>query len=61
MRLPIGKSLTDDAGDSALGALFVIYASADAVAIAEIKFREIAVQMFFSAMLIGALHAPLEN
>ena len=59
--LPIGEPLTDDALHGSFGALHVIYAEPNAIAIAEIKFRKIAMQMFLSTMLIDALHAAFEN
>jgi hypothetical protein len=57
----IGETLSNDAFDRALGAIYVIYAEPDAIAIAEIEFGKIAVQMLFAAMLIDALHAAFEN
>jgi len=59
--LPIGKPLTDDALHGPCGSLNVIYAEPDAIAIAEIKFCEIAVQMLLAAVLIDTLHTALEN
>src|SRR6266508_2411643 len=60
-RRSIGEALADDAPDGALGALYVIYAKSDAVAIAEIELGEIAVQVFLAAMLVHAFHAALED
>lgn len=39
----------------------IVNAHGNAVALAEVKFRQIAVQMVFGAMLIDALHAALED
>jgi hypothetical protein len=39
----------------------ILDAKARAVVIAEVKFREIAVQMLFADMMIGPNHAALEN
>ena len=61
MSLPIGEPLADDALNGARGTLYVIYAQPDAVAIAEIELRQIAVQMLLAAMLVDALHAALED
>jgi hypothetical protein len=61
VRRPIGQPLPDDALQRSFGAFHVIYAETHAVAIAEIKFREIAVQMFLAAMLVDADHAALED
>jgi hypothetical protein len=57
----IGKPLANDTHKSALGALDIIYAEPDAIAIAEIKFAQIAMQMLFAAMLIDAFHATFEH
>ena len=43
------------------GPLNVIYAQPNAIGIAEIKLREIAVQVLLAAMLVDALHAALED
>ena len=58
---PIGQPLADDALHGAGGALHVIYAEPNAIAIAEIELRQIAVQMLLAAMLVDALHAALED
>src|ERR1700687_1328170 len=58
---PIGQSLADSALNRAGGTLNIIYAEPNAVAISEIEFRKITVQMLLGAMLIDALHAALEN
>ena len=39
----------------------ILDAKARAVIIAEVKFREIAVQMLFADMMIGSNHTALEN
>ncbi|CDX13586.1 hypothetical protein MPLSOD_10122 [Mesorhizobium sp. SOD10] len=39
----------------------VVDAHGNAVAVAEVKFRQIAVQMVFGAMLVNALHAALRE
>jgi hypothetical protein len=57
----IGETLSNDTFDRALGALYVIYAEPDAIAIAKIEFGKVAMQMPFAAMLIDALHAALED
>jgi hypothetical protein len=61
MRLPVHEPLADNAFQRAFGALHVIYAKPDAIAITEVKFREIAVQMFFLAVLVHSFHAALED
>jgi hypothetical protein len=61
MSRSIGEPFPNNALDGDLGALNVIYTEPDAVAIAEIVFRKISVQMLFAAMLIDALHAALED
>lgn len=59
--LPVGQALSDDAFNGPRGSLYVIYAEPGAVAIAEIKFRQVTVQVLFFAMLVGAAHAAFEN
>ena len=61
MSLPVGEPLADDALNGPRSALNVIYAKPDAIGIAEIELGSIAVQMFFAAMLVHALHAALEH
>jgi len=46
---------------TARATFYVIYAEPNAIAIAEIKLSEIAVQVLLAAMLIDALHAALED
>ncbi len=57
----IGQTLANDALGQILGSHKVIGAKRNAVVIAEIKFREIAMQVLFTAMLIHATHTALEN
>src|ERR1700683_1954491 len=59
--LPIGEPLSDNSFHRSRGALHVIYAKPNAVAIAEIELRQIAVQVLFLAVLINALHAALKD
>ena len=59
--LPIGESLADRALNRAGGALNVIYAQPDAIAISEIEIRKIPVQMLLCAVLVDAIHAALED
>jgi hypothetical protein len=57
----IGQPLADCTLNRAGGTLNVIYAEPNAVGIAEIELAQISVQMFFTAMLVDALHAALED
>ena len=57
----IGEAFPNDAFDRALGALYVIYAKPNAIAIAKIEFGKVAVQMAFAAMLVDAFHTALED
>jgi len=57
----IGEAFSNDTFDRALGAPYIIYPEPDAIAIAEIEFGKVAVQVLFAAMLIDAFHATLEN
>src|ERR1035438_8928856 len=57
----IGEPFPDNTLQRALGALGVIYAEFDAIAMAEIELCDIAMQMLLGAMLVNAFHAALEN
>jgi hypothetical protein len=57
----ISKPLSDDALNRALGALHVIYAEPNAIAIAKVELSKVTVQVLFAAMLVDAGHATLEN
>jgi hypothetical protein len=57
----ISEPLADDAHKGALGALNVIYAKANAIAIPKIELGKIAMQMAFAAMLVNAFHAAFEH
>jgi len=61
MSRSIGEPLANSTLHGASGTLYVIYAEPDAIAISEIKFRQIAVQMLLFAMLVDAFHAALED
>ncbi len=58
---PIGEALAFRPGDSAAGTLFVINPDCGAVAVPEVKFGEIAVQMLLVTVLIDADHPALED
>ena len=57
----VGEPLALRALHRASSAFGVIDAQADAVRVAVIELRQIAMQMFFGAMLIGAAHTALED
>jgi hypothetical protein len=57
---PIGEPLAFHAFEGG-GARGVVNANGDALIVAELKFREIAVQVLLGAMLIDALHAAPED
>lgn len=57
----VSQPLPDDALQSALGALSVIYSELDAIAMAEIELADISVQMLLRAVLVDTLHSALEN
>ena len=61
VRPPIRQALASDALKQFVGASTVIHTKAATVVIAEIEFRQIAVKMLFANMVIGAVHAALEN
>src|ERR1700729_1832529 len=57
----VSEALSNDTLDCSLSALHVVNTKTDAIAIAEIELRKIAVQMAFAAMLVNALHAAFED
>jgi len=61
MSRSISEPLADDTHKGALGSLHVIYAEPDAIAIAEVEFAQIAVQMALIAVLVDALRATFED
>src|SRR5208282_220723 len=61
MSCPVFEALADDTLDHTRGTLYVIYAQPNAIAIAEIELRQIAVQMLLATVLVDALHAALED
>jgi hypothetical protein len=58
---PICQSLSSDASHDFVGALCILDTKARAIVIAEIEFREIAVQMLFADVMVSSDHAALEN
>lgn len=61
MRRPISQTLSNDACDGTLCALYIIYGQPNAVAITEIALGGMSVQVFFLAVLTHTLHAALEH
>src|SRR5271157_2033690 len=57
----ICKPLSDDTLERPVRALNIINTEADAVVIPKVKFGDVAVEMSLTAMLIDALHPPLEH
>lgn len=58
---PIGKALAGDALQSLLGVGLIVNFERRTVAVAEVKFRQVAMQMRLATMLIDALHAAFED
>lgn len=61
MRLSIRQPLTNDTLQRALSPLAIFNAQLRAVAVAEIKLRNVTVQVLLRAVLVDALHAALEH
>ena len=57
----IGQALARDALDRNFRAVGIAVAEPDAVIVAEIIFRQVAMQMLLFAVLIDALHAAFED
>jgi len=61
VRLPVGEPLALCALDCAFCASFIVHAKARAVILAKIEFGQVARQMLFPNVLIGADKAALED
>lgn len=57
----MGESLTDNSLHRFGGAVHIAHANGDALVIAEIKFREIPLQMLWADMVANARHATLQD
>src|ERR1700731_3460917 len=57
----ISQPLADDAADRAFGALYVIHAQSDSIAIPKSEFSEVSVKMFFADVLIDAVDPTLQD
>src|SRR5437879_2704736 len=57
----IGQTFAFNAAQQFLRAISVVHAKRDAIAVPEVEFGNIAVQMIGCAMLIDAFHAALED
>ena len=57
----VSKALTNDTLQRAVCAFDIIHAKTDASVIPEVKLGHVAVKMVLAAVLIGALHAALED
>jgi hypothetical protein len=57
----VSQSLADDAADRALGALYIINAKRDSVAVPKIEFGEVTVKVFLADLLVDAVNAALQD
>ena len=57
----ISEALADDAFEQHIGAVGIVVAKGNAVAVAEVEFVDVALQMLARAMLIDAAHSALED
>ena len=60
-RPPIGKALAEHPGSDHLGALHIAIAQPDALVVAEIKFRAVAMQVRLGNVVICSDDAALED
>lgn len=58
---PIGKALAEHAGSDHLGALHIAIANPDAVVVAKIEFRAVAMQVRLGNVVIRSDDAALED
>lgn len=61
VRPSIGQTLSSRPLNRFVCPVLIVNAKRNAVAVAEVEFRQVAVQMLLRAVLINALHAALEN
>ncbi len=61
IRLSICQPLADDAEQCSLCACQIIHAELHTIVVAEIKLRQVAVQMLFATVLVDTRHAALEQ
>jgi hypothetical protein len=61
VRLPIRETLARRIHNGARRTFPIVHAEGNAVAVAEVVFREIAMQMLFGTVLINAAHTAPEN
>ena len=61
MSRSIGEPLANDTLEHRIGAVRVVVAEGDTVAVAEIELCQIALQMLLAAMLVDATHPALED
>jgi hypothetical protein len=57
----VSQPLADDASDSAFGALDIIHAESDSVAVAEIELGEVTVKVFLANVLVDAINTALQD
>src|SRR4051794_19051219 len=58
---PIGQALADHAQQRCISTRRVVHAQSDAVGVAELELREVAVQVLLAAVLVDACHSALEQ
>lgn len=58
---PIGQALTDDTTKCTIRTALIVNAKSGTVAVPEIIFGQISVQMIFAAMLVDTLHSALKD
>src|SRR5580704_4789584 len=61
MSRSVSQPLADDAADRAFGAFYIVHAKSDPIAVPEIEFREVTVQVGFADMEIAANDAALQD
>lgn len=57
----VGQALADNTLQDVVGASDVVYSQAHSIVVPKVKFGDVAVQVFFPAMLVDAFHAALEH
>ena len=61
IRLPVGKSFSDDPLHGARTPFYVVNPELDPVIVPEIEFSEVTVQVPFAAMLVSTAHPSFEH
>ena len=61
MRLSVSQPLANSTFERPVGPIRIVHAQLHPVVVPKVELREVAVQVLLAAVLVGALHAALED